>query len=235
MYHISCWIGVIILAVAVNTSAAFEATAPIYLPPPNLDGEVSLEEAISQRRSVREFGSEAVSLADLAQLLWACQGITAEGSGAKGKIPLRSAPSAGGLYPLEIYAVVARVENMEPGIYHYIPGPEVSTHTLELVRQENEPNEMLARAALKQKSVFGAAVNILIFGVVERLEVIYGERAERYMWLETGHAAQNVCLQATALGLGSVLIGSFYDDMVQQFIGTTAQPLYNICIGKRIH
>jgi SagB-type dehydrogenase family enzyme len=174
--------------------------AVVQLPDPVHDGALSLEATISARRSVRDWGPDPVTLDELGQLLWAAQGITAEWGG-------RSAPSAGGTYPLEVHAVVSAVEGLEPGVYRYRP----HGHQL-VVTIDGDLSGDLARVALDQASVRTAPLNLVITAVPERTAERYGARADRYATLEAGHAAQNVALQAVSLGLGSVPIGAFTDD-----------------------
>jgi len=168
------------------------------------------------RRSIREYGESPLSLDELSQLLWAAQGVTAASGG-------RTAPSAGGLYPLEVYVVTAE------GAHRYVP----DGHYLETLNDADLRVELM-RAGLDQSAIGDAAAVFVIAGVVSRTEATYGDRAERYVILEAGHAAQNLLLQAVALGLGAVPIGAFRDDEVQ---GTLAlpdgsQPLYLIPVGR---
>jgi SagB-type dehydrogenase family enzyme len=180
-----------------------------------LTGEKTLEEAIASRRSVREFTDDVLSWQDLSQLLWAAQGIT----DARG---LRAAPSAGALYPLEVYAV------LPDGAYRYVP----ASHAVELL-SEDDLREELWQAGLRQDALRQAPAVFVIAAVYERTEAKYGERAERYVKLEAGHAAQNLLLQAVVLELGAVPIGAFYDDRVQAALSLPAdhQPLYLIPVG----
>jgi SagB-type dehydrogenase family enzyme len=175
-------------------------SAAVQLPDPVRDGALSLEATISARRSVRDWGAEVVTLDELGQLLWAAQGITAEWGG-------RSAPSAGGTYPLEVHAVVSAVEGLESGVYRYRPHGHQLVLTIDGDRRDD-----LARVALDQASVRTAPLNLVITAVPQRTAERYGARAERYVTLEAGHVAQNVALQAVSLGLGSVPIGAFADD-----------------------
>ena len=196
----------------------------IRLPRARTDGGTSLEETLSKRRSIRDFDtSKGLTLEQLGQLLWACQGITSPRG-------LRTAPSAGALYPLEIYAVVSRVESIEPGIYHYLTGPGVGEQSIEIVHG-GEFSSKLSQAALGQESIQEAAVNVVIGGIIERTAIKYGGRAGRYVLIEVGHAGQNVVLQATALGLGAVTIGAFSDDRVRDLIGADFEPFYIIPVG----
>jgi SagB-type dehydrogenase family enzyme len=187
----------------------------VSLPAPRLTGETALEEAIASRRSVREFTNDVLSWQDLSQLLWAAQGIT----DARG---LRAAPSAGALYPLEVYVV------LPSGAYRYVP----ASHAVELL-SEGDLREDLWQAGLRQDALHDAPAIFVIAAVHERTEAKYGERAERYVKLEAGHAAQNLLLQAVVLKLGAVPIGAFYDDRVQAALSlpTDHQPLYLIPVG----
>ncbi|MDD1720682.1 MAG: SagB/ThcOx family dehydrogenase [Euryarchaeota archaeon] len=195
-----------------SRSAAVEVVA---LPKPVLKGNVSVEEALQNRRSVREYTDAAISLGELSQLLWAAQGVT----NAQG---FRTAPSAGALYPLDVYAVNAT------GVYHY----NTQNHSLGRITSTNV-QENLTKAALGQSAVRTAPLVLVITGVYERTAAKYGDRAERYVHLEAGHAAQNVLLECAALGLGAVPIGAFDDARVQAALGIPGdhQPLYVIPIG----
>ncbi len=194
----------------------------IKLPAPNLHGTVSLEDSLVRRRSVRDYSQEPLNLGELSQLLWAAQGIT-------GDWGARTAPSAGALYPLEVYALVGNVQGLAAGIYHYIP----NDHDIVLTT----PGDMrlqLAGAALGQTSVKSAAVDLVFTAVYPRITRKYGERGIRYTHMEIGHAAQNVCLQAAAMGLGTVPIGAFDDIKVGTLLKLPKDeaPLYIIPVGK---
>jgi SagB-type dehydrogenase family enzyme len=186
------------------------------LPPPSLSGGKSLEETLAQRRSVRAFDDEPLELAELGQLLWAAQGVTDERG-------FRTAPSAGALYPLEIYVATA------DGIYQYRP----DGHQL-LVFTRDDARSSLYQAALRQEPVRQAPAVVVVTAVYERTASKYGdERTLRYVHLEAGHAAQNLLLEAVALGLGAVPIGAFQDEQVQAALQLPAdhQPLYLIPVG----
>jgi SagB-type dehydrogenase family enzyme len=193
-----------------------KAKSRITLPPPDRTGRITLEQALARRRSLREFTALALSEQELSQLLWAAQGITHSDG-------LRTAPSAGALYPLELYVVTAS------GFYHYNP----REHSLDL-HSEGDLKPALYRAALEQDAVRAAPAVFVITAVYERTERKYGqERGPRYVHLEAGHAAQNMLLQAVTLGLGGVPVGSFHDDQVQKALSLPReyQPLYLIPIG----
>lgn len=197
----------------------------IHLPYPRISGKFTLEEVLLLRRSVREFDRRAsITLEELGQLLWAGQGLSEPRRG------FRTCPSAGATYPLVLYAVVpeGRVSGLQAGVYRYI----VETHSLELVKPGDHYSR-LYRACLDQKWVYDAAVNIIIAADYDRTCLYYGERGIRYVILEAGHACQNIYLQATALGLGAVAIGAFYDDEIEEIIcAVKEKPLYVIAIGK---
>jgi SagB-type dehydrogenase family enzyme len=194
----------------------------VSLPQPRASGTRSVEEALAQRRSVRDYADEPLTAAQLAQLLWAAQGITMPSRG------LRTAPSAGALYPLEVYVAVERVVGVPAGVYHYAPGP----HRLELV-VDRPVRAQLCEAALSQAAVADAPATVAIAAEYARTTGKYGERGRRYAHLEAGHAAQNVYLQAIALGLGTVVIGAFDDERVNALLGMKPgeAPLYLMPVG----
>ncbi|WP_088334592.1 SagB/ThcOx family dehydrogenase [Methanopyrus sp. KOL6] len=197
--------------------------ARVELPKP-LKMEMSMSEALEKRRSIREYRDEPITLKELSTVLWAAQGITDPRG-------FRTAPSAGALYPLRVFVVVRKVEGLAPGIYVYDP----KTHTLGLVRRGDFTAE-LQRACLDQEWVGRAAVDLVIVGYERVLRSKYGERSFRYMALEAGHVGQNVYLACTALGLGTVAVGAFYDDRVKEILGITegdAVPLYVFPIGRK--
>jgi SagB-type dehydrogenase family enzyme len=216
--------GVLLLPAGCGKTEASSPAAEsmIALPEPAHDSETSVEEALLNRRSVRSFSGKTMTLAQLGQLLWAGQGITDP----NGK---RTAPSAGALYPLEIYAVVGNVEGITPGVYRYVP----KTHELAKVLN-GDLRKNLAQAALNQPSVSQGALNIVITAVYERVTGKYGERGTRYVHIEAGHAAENICLQAVALKLGTVTIGAFEDDKVTKALNLPDDeaPLYILPVGN---
>jgi SagB-type dehydrogenase family enzyme len=194
----------------------------IKLPEARLDGAVSIEKVLCARRSVREFANKPVTLAEIAQLAWAAQGIT-------GAEAHRTAPSAGGLYALELYVIAANVTGLPAGIYKY----EILTHEI-VSLTEGDMRPRLSRSALEQTSISQAAAIFAISAVYERITKKYGERGVRYAHMEAGHAGQNLLLQAVALGLGAVLVGAFDDAKVKRVLclGKPEVPLYLIPVGK---
>jgi len=202
----------------------------IHLPYPRLRGSVSVEEALANRRSVREYREEPITIEELAQLLWAAYGISETTYG------LRTAPSAGAQYPLELYVVVGELgvktdEGYLPaGIYHY----DVHAHSLR-IRKAGDNREALYRAALEQIWVLEAPVSLVFTAVYSRTTRVYGERGRlRYVPMDLGHAGQNVYLQATALGLGTVAVGAFHDDEISEILDLPPEetPLYIMPVGR---
>jgi SagB-type dehydrogenase family enzyme len=196
----------------------------IRLPQPKLEGRTSVEQALHERRSIRDYKKgEALALDEVAQLLWAAQGITHPDG-------FRTAPSAGALYPLEVYLVAFNVRNLSAGIYQYRP----REHELVRVAQGDLRKELF-RAALDQEPVETASAVMVFSAVYTRTTKKYHERGKRYVHFEAGHAAQNVYLQAVSLNLGTVAIGAFNDADVKQLLLMKAdeEPLYLMPIGRK--
>lgn len=195
----------------------------ISLPKPKQKSHISLEETLSKRRSVREYSSEALTISEVSQLLWAAQGITDGRNG-------RTAPSAGALYPLFVYLVAGNVKNLGAGIYKYEP----YKHQL-LKIKDGDTRDSLAKASLGQPWVREAPVSMVITAIYEITTRKYGERGVRYVHIEVGHVAQNILLQATALDLGAVPVGAFNDPEIRKILNLkeNENPLYIIPIGKR--
>lgn len=190
----------------------------IELPAPFLKSKVSLEETILKRRSVRSFSSKELSLSQIGQILWSAQGIT----GKKGGFAFRSAPSAGALYPMEVY--IAKPD----GIFHYLP----QGHKLEMISEKDARKE-LAKASWGQDFVYQAPVDVVLCAVYSRVTSKYGESGIRYVHIEAGHIAENVHLQAVSMGLGSVPVGAFDDKEVRKALSlpSNCEPLYIIPVG----
>ena len=194
----------------------------IKLPEPVLDGAISVEKALAARRSVRKYTFLPLTLIELSQILWAAQGL----SGPSG---LRTTPSAGALYPLEIYIAAGNVTGLTSGIYKYGCVGHVLLRT-----EESDKRAELFDAALRQNSIKSAPVILIICAVYERMTAKYSQRGIRYTDMEAGHASQNVYLQAESLGLKTLAIGAFHDSEVKKIINLvkTEQPLYLMPIGK---
>jgi SagB-type dehydrogenase family enzyme len=228
----------LMLFVACEKQQAKEGTKQVMqtidaLPPPQTDGTVSVEKAIANRRSHRNFTKQSITIQQLSQILWAAYGVTMP-------IPdhdilrggLRTAPSAGGRYPFEIYIAVGEVENLAPGLYLY----DSAEH---LVRQilDHDIRESLFDAAWGQEMIRHAPATIIYTAVYSRMTERYGNRGrERYVAMDLGHSAQNIYLQAEALGLGTCAIGAFQDDFVSRVLHLPKheEPLYLMPIGHPI-
>ncbi len=189
---------------------AAQQAAAVRLPEPRRDGAMSLEAALRARRSVRAFTRDSIALGDVAQLLWAAQGANRPDGG-------RTAPSAGATYPLEVLLLPVRVSGLAAGTYRY----RSDGHVLQPVQPADAVPAFLASAA-RQPWIADAAALLVITGVGERTARRYGERAERYVAIEVGHAAQNVALQAAALGLGTTYVGAFSDSAVARILALPA-------------
>lgn len=213
---------------AVSTERVYNLSKEIgdmvKLPDVIIDGKVSLEKAISLRRSVRTFRDAPLTLSELGQLLWSAQGITNERG-------FRAAPSAGATFPLEMFVVVNNVEGLAKGIYHYHP----HDHGMEFVREEDVA-EPLFRACLSQSMILDGGAVLVFAAIYERTTARYGDRGERYVLNEIGHASQNVHLQAAALDLGTVVIGAYRDDEVEEILqlGEQIRVLYLMPVGRLI-
>ena len=195
----------------------------IALPPPVYESKMSVEQALLERRSVRAYSAEPLTLPEISQLLWAAQGIT-HPSG------FRTVPSAGGLYPLEIFLLAGEVTDLEAGIYRY----QSETHELRFIL-EGDHRQELSRAALNQSAILEAPAVIIIAAVYERTMVKYGERGVQYVHIEVGAASENIYLQAESLGLGTVFIGAFHDGEVRKILqlGAGEQPLGLMPVGRK--
>ncbi|MHC4132564.1 MAG: SagB family peptide dehydrogenase [Planctomycetota bacterium] len=202
-----------------NRSEAVSSMRTIQLSEPNLTGSLSLERVIARRRSVRQFSPRELSFSQIGQLAWAGQGITDRGQG------LRTAPSAGALYPMTLYIVI------KDGLFVYNP----QNHSLDQVLNFDIRNN-LAQAALNQSAVAEAPCNIIISGSISRLMTQYQNQSRRFMLLEAGHVAQNILLQAVGLKLGSVAIGGFDINMVNDLcrMSRDMEPLYIISVGYQL-
>lgn len=191
----------------------------IILPEPATQSQMSVEEALAKRRSRRDFADAPLTLPQLSQLLWAAQGRTDPRG-------FRTAPSAGALYPMELYLVVANVSDLDPGIYRY----HVARHGLVPIRK-GDLSQPLQQACLDQEHIGQAPLNIVIAGDYSRTAKKYGQRAQRYVNIEAGHVGQNIYLQAESLGLATCAVGAFKDSQIRSLLGTRLEPLYVMPVG----
>lgn len=201
---------------------ALKQVQAVRLAEPRQDSGISLDRCIRQRRSVRGFRGRALSRGELSQLLWAAQGIT-------GPEATRAVSSAGALYPLELYVVAGDVASLPAGVYHYLAGRQELVLTA-----PGDRREKLVAAACDQDWIATASVIICIAGVFERTTVKYGQRGRGFVYIEAGHAAQNLMLQAIALGLGTTIVGAFSDADVKRLLHLDADetPLCLLPVGE---
>jgi SagB-type dehydrogenase family enzyme len=194
------------------------------LMPAVLDGTMSLEKAIKQRRTVRSFSENMITMQQFSQILWSAQGIT-EDKGFK-----RAAPSGGALYPSDIYAVVGKscVEGLDEGVYHYRPEDHSITRT-----GEGDRRKQVATASLRQTWMSKAPVSVVVTAEYDRICVKYGQRGIRYALVEVGHIGQNIFLQCQALGLEAGIVGAFNDNEVAEAVGCPKnyEPLLIMPVG----
>ena len=192
----------------------------------------SFDEVVSSRRSLRDFADLDLALNDLSTILHQSYGITGETSSSNGiKQNLRSAPSAGALYPAEIYIAVRKVSGVEPGIYHY----NVPQHEIELMIP-GDPTEQIHKVCCEQEYVRQASIVVLISAVLERTKLKYGERGYRYALLDIGHLGQNIYLSCTSLELAIMTTCGFFDDEANKLLridGVDETAMYVAFIGKR--
>jgi len=228
VYHLHYFI--IVLLPALLMILPFSSTTVhadnIALPSPSHKGKISVEEALKNRRTHRSFSSKALSLDQLSQVLWAAYGVTAKKHG----YALKTAPSAGALYPMDIYALVGKqgVEKLPEGVYHYKP----ENHTLEVV-QKKDQRHATARASLGQTWMAEAPIMLVITGEYARCTVKYGRRGVSYTYIEAGCVGQNIFLQAEALGLKAGIVGAFNNKRVIEVLGIPAahDPILIMPVG----
>jgi SagB-type dehydrogenase family enzyme len=195
----------------------------IKLPGPDYTVNCDLNRALHERRSVREYADGGLSQKELGELLWAAQGITSLGG-------YRTAPSAGALYPLEIWVAVGNVEGIETGLYRYDP----RDHALKKSKNA-DVREALAEASLGQMWMAPAPAMIILTAVPSRTKSRYGDRGMRYVYMEVGHVGQNISLAAVALQLGTVVVAAFEDTRVSKVLDLPSGevPLYIMPVGRK--
>jgi SagB-type dehydrogenase family enzyme len=194
----------------------------IILPEPRMDSAVSVEQAIQNRRSVREFSDRPLTLAEASQLLWSAQGLTDSGG-------LRSAPSAGALYPLVVYLVAGNVTGLKAGTYQYSP----DGHKLRLIKDGDSRVE-LATAAYRQHWLKDSAALLIFSAIAKKTTWKYGQRGIRYIHIEVGHSAQNVFLQAQSLGIEAAVVGAMDGERIKAILklSTEEEVLYLMPVGR---
>jgi SagB-type dehydrogenase family enzyme len=206
--------GLLALTIVLISGAAAEKY--INLPKPDQIGKYPLESSITIRRSQRDFEDRELTMEQISQLLWAGQGITDREFG------FRTAPSAGALYPITLYLV------KKDGVFRYLP----DRHRLVEIEKGDKRPEMV-RAALGQGYIREAPISIVLAANFRITESKFGARTFRYVCMEAGHIAQNIQLQAGALGLATCPTGSFWDDVVKSALKLPEphDPIYILPIG----
>lgn len=206
-----------------STNKALEPGARVPLTAPERSGPAPLEQCLATRRSCRAYGEAPLSLAHASQLLWAAQGVTGLGG-------LRTAPSARAIFPLRPYLIAPRVEGLSSGVYRYDP----DEHQLEAWSMGDRRNR-LVRAAFGQEWLYDAPAAIVLAAELSSMIREFGDRAERYTYFECGHVAQNICLQAGALGLGVITVGSFDPAEMKRLLELPDPQvgLYLVAIGPK--
>lgn len=197
----------------------------IEIPPPMSIKTDSLNVAIQNRRSIRNFSKKALTKEQLSHLFWASTGIQRKEHG----FEFRTAPSAGALYPIETYVVINNVENITQGVYHY----NILNHRLEEIKTGDFRTE-ITEASLNQPMCFHAAAVFIWTAIFNRSKCKYGQRAYRYIYLDAGHIAENLALSASSINLGTCQIAALYDDEVNQIIdidGITESTIYLSVVG----
>lgn len=216
--------GMVFMAMALAGAALWlpAAAAGFDLPAARTTGPLPLEAALAQRQSRRSFAAQPLTAAEAGQLLWSAQGENRAGGG-------RTAPSAGATYPLVLYLVAGRVEGLAAGVYRYAP----QGHRL-AAPAPGDARAAVAAAARGQAWVAEAPAIVVIAAEPSRTAARYGARAERYVAMEAGAAAQNLQLQAVALGLGATLVGAFDDSALRVALPLAAaeQPLAVLAVGR---
>jgi len=199
-----------------------EAVKKIKLPDPKFEESIQFWNVIKKRHSTRKFTEEPLSLMDFSLLLFGMSGINRTFP----QVSFRTVPSAGGLFPIEIYPVVNNIIDLQEGLYHY----DVQSHSIELLK-EGDFRGKVAEGCLDQKIAYNSAVNFIWTAVIERSQWKYLQRCYRYIYLDAGHVAQNFYLVAEALKLGACTIGAIYDDELNNFLGIDGKNETTIYVG----
>ena len=207
-----------------------EVPGYVKLPHPRTSGDQSLEEILLNRRSRRQFQTSSLSPYEISQILWAAYGLKEPERGKRytGKAN-RTCPSAGALFPLEIYLMAGDIIDIPSGFYHFIP----DEHALKLIR-DKDLREDLYNIAYPREMIRVAPASLIYIAIESRVLERYGERGrQRYISMDIGHSAQNVYLQAEALGLGTCAIGAFDDEGIIQVLDLPAEkiPMYVMPVG----
>lgn len=205
-----------------------EGQSQINLPQPDsIDfGRYDLRQAIEERRSIRKYSDDPLSLDELSYLLWLTQGVKKISD--KRGVTLRTVPSAGCRHPFETYLSINRVENLQPGLYRFV----ATEHKLAAARLDEHFNDGLTEACMGQRQVDTSAVTFIWAAVPYRTVWRYSERSYRYLYLDAGHVCQNLHLAAESIGCGVCAIGAFNDDAVDTLLGFTPPEMFVIYMAS---
>jgi len=221
-------VGLIILLTAVpavSFSSKSETSNVVKLPTPRTDGGVSVEKALSERRSIRSFKNESLTLDEVSQLLWAAQGVTDD----KGH---RTSPSAMASYPLEVYLLAGNVADLPAGVYHYSP----QGHNLTTISRGNKINELFnSTRGGRQDWRTGSSAVFIITGVFERVNKVPGQDLGRFVYVEAGTASENLLLEVVSLGLGATYTAGFDENKTREYLGLAKgeDPIAVIPVGRK--
>ncbi|VVB72762.1 Nitroreductase family protein [uncultured archaeon] len=216
---------IIMAAMAVSVSSKQEESDMVSLPQPRTDGGISVEKALFERRSIRSFKNESLTLDEVSQLLWAAQGVTDD----KGH---RTSPSAMASYPLEVYLLAGNVTGLSAGVYHYSP----HGHNLTVISLGNKIDELFSSSLRGKKDwrALSPAV-IIITGVFERINKVPGQDLSRFVYVETGTAAENLLLEVVSLGLGATYTAGFDENRTRECLGLARgeDPIAVLPVGRK--
>lgn len=205
-----------------ETYKSYSSSNTVQLPNQFQEATFNFNEVLRRRKSIRSFSSKALSLNDLAYLLWASTGIQRTEHGYQ----FRTAPSAGALYPIETYIAASNVENLEKGLYHY----NIKNHLLEEIKLGSF-GVNIAHAALAQEMCADASVVFIWTAIFRRSKWKYSQRAYRYIYLDAGHIAQNLGLAAASINCGSCEVGAFFDDELNSIVGIDGTEESTVCLS----
>jgi len=198
------------------------AISRISLPEPEFSADIQFWDIIQKRQTTRAFKRDPISIMDLSLLLFGMSGLTRKFP----KFAFRTIPSAGGLFPIEIYVVANNISDVEQGIYHY----NIEKHELELLKQ-GDFTKTIVDACYGQRMVEKSAVNFIWTAMIERTRITYKERAYRFIYLDCGHLGQNFYLAAEALGLSACVVGAYYDDEINEILELDEKKEFAIYMG----
>jgi SagB-type dehydrogenase family enzyme len=205
---------------------SYPSATVMPLPEPALEGSLPTAKAIAARRSTRDYAPAAMTSDELSRLLFLTSGVSADKYGN----PRRTAPSSGALYPIEVYAVVHRVEGIDPGVYHYA----YREHALEQVRA-GDFRAQVVEQAIAQEFLGECGVVLFLTMIMQRMRPKYQDRSYRYGLLEAGHLGENAYLAATSMGLGACGVGAFMDDAINEMLGVDGveeAAVYMLAAGR---